>query len=109
VAEVFFPDEIAVEVVAVDAVRPEGGVEELTVGRGGAGGVGVGVVHPFMRSGFAGGLFPDDFAGVAIEAEDVEFVDVARTAVATTETAESASAAGAAWSAATEAALASFT
>lgn len=42
-------------------------------------------MHPFVRSGLTGGLFPDNFAGVAVEAEDVELVDVARAAVATTE------------------------
>lgn len=71
-AEVRFPFEGAVEVVAVEAARAEEGEDDAAVGDGGGGGEGVVVLAAFVGDFLAGDFLPEDFAGGAIKAEDGE-------------------------------------
>ena len=74
VAEVFFPLEVPVEVVAVDAKRPERHKQVFAVGNWRSGCVGVRPVHSLVWHLFVGCLLPDDLAGVTVETKDGEFI-----------------------------------
>lgn len=93
-SEIFLPFESAIEVVGEDAARAEEGEDELAVaGRGIGGEAAVAAMIAFMRSGRAGGFFPDNFAGLAVDAKEEELVFASGAGSAT----GSAAAAGLGW------------
>src|SRR5207237_4859458 len=73
-AEVALPEELAVEVVAVEPLGPEAGNHARAVGGRGAVGVAPLQVPLDLRHALEGGLRPEDFAREAVEAEDLEGV-----------------------------------
>src|SRR5262245_4323230 len=76
VAERLFPDQFAVEVVAIDAFRTEVGIDVFTVGDGRGSGVIAALVAVVVDAAFVRGLFPQDLPGVAVEAERLECVEL---------------------------------
>src|SRR5262249_253289 len=75
-AERLFPDQLAVEVITVDAFRTEVGPYVFPVGHWRRRGVIPALVAVIVNDPFIRGLLPEDFARVAVEAERLESVEL---------------------------------
>src|SRR5262245_11334199 len=73
-AQVFFPDQLSIQVEAIQAVRSEGSEDTLAVGDGGGRGEAAADMAGFERSGFEHRLLPENLAGGAADRQDHEIV-----------------------------------
>src|SRR6266498_3482452 len=76
VTERLFPDQLAVEAVAIDAFRTEIGIDVFAVGDGGGSGVIAALMAVVVDAAFVRGLLPQYLPGVAVEAERLEGVEL---------------------------------
>src|SRR6266508_2433753 len=76
VTERLFPDQLAVEAVAIDGFRTEIGIDVFAVGDGGGSGVIAALMAVVVDAAFVRGLLPQYLPGVAVEAERLEGVEL---------------------------------
>ncbi len=72
IPEVFFPNQLAIDCVAVEALRSKVSIDMFPVGAGGSRCVGVRFVRAFVGRCFNGRLLPKGLPGLPIEAEDLK-------------------------------------
>src|SRR5260370_5859382 len=77
-AQILFPYEIALEVIAIQSMHAEIGIDALAVGDRRLGGVGIGLLDGDSRLAFERDLLPEDFARGAVEAVDLPAIDNVR-------------------------------